>query len=107
MGRLIDLDKARNEYRNLMDLTMSDTTLLHTLYGVLDNAPTVEAIPKADYEQRLKADLVAMLTELKSNIDELASSYDVPNIYVEIGMKEIENEIQDLIQQKINFLSGL
>ena len=54
-----------------------------------------------------KADMLAMLTELKSNIDELASSYDVPNIYVEIGMKEIENEIQDLIQQKINFLSGL
>ena len=68
---------------------------------------TVGLIPKADYENRLKADLVAMLTELKSNIDELASSYDVPNIYVEIGMKEIENEIQDLIQQKINFLSGL
>ena len=59
------------------------------------------------YENRLKVDMVAMLEELKSNIDELASSYDVPNIYVEIGMKEIENEIQDLIQQKINFLSGL
>ena len=54
-----------------------------------------------------KSDIVDILTELKSEIDKLASSYDVPNIYVEIGMKEIENEIQDLIQQKINFLSGL
>ena len=44
--RLVDIDKAREEYRNLIDLTMSDTTLLHTLYGVLDTAPTVEAIPK-------------------------------------------------------------
>jgi len=51
-----------------------------------------------------KSDMVAMLTELKSEIDELTSSYEVPNIYVKIGMKEIENEIQDLIQQKINSL---
>ena len=46
MGKLIDIDKARKEYSNLTDLTMSDTTLLLTLFGVLDNAPTVEAIPK-------------------------------------------------------------
>lgn len=48
MGRMIDIDKAREEYHNSIDLAMSDTTLLHTLYGVLDNAPTVEAIPKAN-----------------------------------------------------------
>ena len=46
MGKLIDIDKARKEYSNLTDLTMNDTTLLLTLFGVLDNAPTVEAIPK-------------------------------------------------------------
>lgn len=35
--------------------------------------PTVEAIPKADYEARLKADMVAMLTEIQLKILELKS----------------------------------
>jgi len=41
--------------------------------GLIENAPTVEAIPKADYENRLKADMVAMLTEIQLEIEE----YDV------------------------------
>lgn len=32
----------------------------------------VEAIPKADYEARLKADLVAILTEIQTEIEETA-----------------------------------
>ena len=38
--------------------------LLHGVDNILDNVPTVEAIPKADYEARLKADKVAMLMDL-------------------------------------------
>ena len=34
-------------------------------------APTVEAIPKADYENRLKADMVAMLDKIYSDIQKL------------------------------------
>ncbi len=123
MGRLIDIDKARKEYSNLTDLTMSDTTLLLTLFGVLDNAPTVQAIPKAEvrkllrdtaekvsdsildivkeeyipksqYENRLKADMVAMLDELDL---ELYEQYDDTDL---IKVKYI----RQAIQQKINKL---
>ena len=97
MGKLIDIDKARKEYGNLIDLTMSDTTLLHTLYGVLDNAPTVEAIPKADYETRLKADLVAMLTEIQLEIEELEPMY----------MDMISpDQVNEVIQKEIDSLEG-
>jgi len=106
MGRLIDIDEARKEYSNLMDLTMSDTTLLHTLYGVLDDAPTVEAIPKDQYEARLKADMVAMLTEVQLEIEELDSraGYDgngMPTFSTDYIRKKKVNE---LIQQKIDKL---
>ena len=57
---------------------------------------TIEAIPKADYETRLKADMVTMLEELNLEIDEMFArriDYTV-------------DKIQDLIQQKINALKG-
>lgn len=92
--RLIDIDEARKEYSNLTDLTMNDTTLLLTLFGVLDNAPTVEAIPKADYEARLKADMLVMLEDLDLQIDESAA-YNL-----EVA------KVQRLIRNKINALKG-
>ena len=127
MGRLIDIDEARKEYSNLIDLTMSDTTLLHTLYGVLDNAPTVEAVPKADYEARLKKnnELVNGLEELRTMINKFAESYetrlkaDMVGILTEIQLEIEELEplasdsvgfdmcvlmSSDIIQQKINLL---
>ena len=53
-----------------------------------------KAIPKADYENRLKADMVAMLTELQLEIEEL----DTPNngsAYMDCA---------EIIQQKIDLL---
>ena len=97
MGKLIDIDKARKEYSNLTDLTMNDTTLLLTLFGVLDNAPTVEAIPKDQYENRLKADMVAMFTELQLEIEEMDSGCGWE------GYRPTAQVI-GLIQQKINAL---
>lgn len=55
-----------------------------------------EYIPKADYENRLKADLVAMLEELNLEIDEMF----VRRIDYTV------DKIQDLIQQKINSLKA-
>ena len=55
---------------------------------------TIEAIPKADYENRLKADMMTMFEELNLEIDEMFArriDYTV-------------DKIQDLIQQKINAL---
>ena len=44
--------------------------LLHGVDNILDNVPIVEAIPKADYETRLKADMVAMLTDIQLEFKE-------------------------------------
>lgn len=59
-------------------------------------APTVEAIPKAEYEARLKADLVAMLEDLNLEIDEMFAR----------RIDHTVDRIQDLIQQKIDKLKG-
>ena len=68
----------------------------------------VEAIPKSDYENRLKADMVAMLTEIQLEIKELWDNrYDVwlDNQYY-IGKSDTLEEVDEVIQQKINALKG-
>jgi len=56
----------------------------------------VEAIPKDQYEARLKADMVAMLTELQLEIEEL----DTPN------NGSAYMDCSEIIQQKIDSLKG-
>jgi len=68
--------------------------LLHGLDNILDNVPTVEAIPKSDYENRLKADMVAMLTEIQLEIEKL----DTPN------NGSAYMDCVEIIQQKIDAL---
>ncbi len=67
MGRLIDADVLREEVYSwgMNDYEPSDFT------DAIDDAPTVEAIPKDQYEQRLNADLKAILVELQTEIEEL------------------------------------
>jgi hypothetical protein len=62
-------------------------------------APTVEAIPKSDYENRLKADVVAMLTEIQLEIEEMDSGCGWE------GYRPTAQVI-GLIQQKINSLKS-
>ena len=69
--------------------------LLHGLDNILDNVSTVEAIPKDQYEARLKADMVAMLEDLDLQIDESAS-YNL-----EVA------KVQRLIRDKIDKLKGV
>lgn len=87
MGRLIDADRLKEVFsRNVAGG--------NAYFDLIDNAPTVEAIPKDQYEARLKADMVAMLEELNLEIDEMFArriDYTV-------------DKIQDLIQQKIDKL---
>ena len=68
--------------------------LLHGVGNILDDVKPVETIPKDQYENRLKADMVAILTEIQLEIEEL----DTPNnnwAYLDCA---------DIIQQKINSL---
>ena len=58
----------------------------------------VEAIPKADYEVRLKADLVAILTDIQLEIEKKASAEG------DWIFAEGERFCAKLIQQRINVL---
>lgn len=101
--RLIDADKAISDYAHYRISHSYDAC---DLEDILTECPTIEAISKADYENRLKADLVAMLTELQLEIKELWDNrYDVwlDNQYY-IGKNDTLEEVDDIIQQKINSL---
>lgn len=98
MGRLIDADLLRDEVYSwgMNDYEPSDFT------DAIDDAPTVEAIPKADYENRLKADMIAMLTDMQLEIEEMKMQSRTE--------KEIWNNAigvcSDFIQQKIDVLKA-
>lgn len=84
MGRLIDADEV------------SKYVIIGN--GDLRKVPTVEAIPKDQYEAKLKADKVDMLEQLDSEIQEqlaFMGDGEVTN-----GMKRADN----LIKDKINAL---
>lgn len=95
MGRLIAIDKL---YMNKMPKSCKECPLTYRDTGddayfganerrcVIDDScidgmvseraydcPLIEAIPKAEYENRLKADMVAMLEDLDLQIDESAA----------------------------------
>ena len=67
MGRLIDADKAISDYAHY---GISHSYDVCDLEDVLTECQTVEAIPKSDYENRLKADLEAILVELQIQFEE-------------------------------------
>lgn len=73
--------------------------LMGRVLFMMDNMPIIEAIPKADYETRLKADMVAVLKELQLEIEEIETGGDA----WELAIKDNCNAV---IQQKINALNG-
>lgn len=96
MGRLIDSEYLKEDMKRYgwwhVDSTVKE---------YVDGLDTVEAIPKDQYEARLRADMVSMLTELQLEIVELKSyeSADGQDLVMlaDIGI---------LFQQKINALKG-
>ena len=67
-------------------------------------APTIDAIPRADYEARLKADMVAMLTDLYLSMLELDMDDATYNSHYRQGFRTAKNMSAEVIQQKINLL---
>lgn len=73
------------------------------------DCPLVEAIPKDEYKNRLKADMVAMLTELQLEIEE--EKQDTKHLHYD-DLERAENynvgidNCIDTIQQKINSLKS-
>ena len=94
MGRLIDVERALEPYKILRN---TDTLCVATIRQNILECPTVEAIPKDQYENRLKADMVAMLKELQEEIEEL----DTPN------NNGAYMDCSEIIQQKIDALGDI
>ena len=70
------------------------------------DCPLVEAIQKADYEARLKADLKAILVELQLEIHELENPYpdDYDNLLLlaqHNAFYDAKSTIEDLVDEKI------
>ena len=123
MGRLIEQQEVIDCLTNTAkyyDMPQADEWtkgihygLLHGLDNILDDVPTVEAILKTDYEQRLKADMVAMLTEIQLEIEELRLDRPLMSRghecygFEDKTPTEIRQECSDIIQQKIDALEGL
>ena len=77
--------------------------LLHGVDNILDDVPTVEAIPKNQYENRLKADMVAMLEKLKLEFEEYEPKWAENEDQV-IASNRTWDDFDDIIQQKIDAL---
>ncbi len=58
--RAIDADRLQKQFDE-KSTNPNYRVNMHNIKSIISNAPTVEAIPKADYEARLKADIVAIL----------------------------------------------
>ena len=71
------------------------------ILGKPSDCPLVEAIPKDQYEARLKADMVAMLTEIQLEIEEHKMTSGVTN---QGTWNECIACCSSVIQQKINSL---
>lgn len=106
MGRLIDADeflkrvKKDREHEIYLHSWTADMVLkrLDSRY-----APAVEAIPKAEYENRLKAAMMAMLTDIRLEIEEL-DTYDIERTHGLIEDSYVTTDVRDIIQQKIDAL---
>lgn len=65
--------------------------------------PTIEAIPKADYEARLKADMVAMLTDIQLLIEDIVKEEELIDEKWANGLHYSEKVIQvkiDALKEK-------
>ncbi len=97
--RLVDVDAVKKKYP-LMENDFG-MTFNEGLHKAIDSMPTVEAIPKADYEARLKADKVAMLEEIKEQLREMHDDlFELANFAKANGV----SDSMDVIKKKINKL---
>ena len=94
MGRLIDADIVKKFLEEgTKDVSNNVLAIVREDY-----------IHKADYENRLKADMVAMLTEIQLEIEE--QNHKGSNCYRDgyTPYSEGLDDCKDIIQQKINSL---
>lgn len=70
-----------------------------------EQLPIIQAIPKSEYEARLKSDMAAMLTDLQLEIEECVDGAEGSPQF-EQGVTNARVQVVEVIQQKINSLKG-
>lgn len=106
MGRLIDV----SELHNIVILNKSEWGIFATpidrlIESLVSQVSTADAIPKAEYENRLKADLVAMLEELKKSIEDNVYNVSAYSECLDCDVIDYE-DVNEIIIEKINALKA-
>lgn len=104
MGRLIDTSNIRVKPQYMQDVMGIAMIRCEDLARILADVPTAEAIPKVDYENRLKADLKTILVELQLEIEDLYPEHQCSGELT--GFADAIETITPIIQQKIDALKG-
>jgi hypothetical protein len=103
MGRLIDCNDVYNAIQITTDnFGVAKRVVEDNMLTMLSKIETVEAIPKDQYEARLKADLEAVLTELQLEIEEARRFPDDSDF--DKGYNRAIDVWKEVIQEKINNL---
>lgn len=100
--RAIDADRLQKQFDE-KSINPNYRVNMHNIKSIISNAPTVDAIPRSNYENRLKADMVAMLEKLKSEFEENVLADD-PNTL--LPFLQARETCIAIIQQKINSLKA-
>jgi len=79
MGRLIDVSNIIVKPQYIQDIMGIATIRCEDLPRILADAPTVEAIPKVEYEARLK-ELISMAVRVKHNTGSIDLLIDILDI---------------------------
>ena len=96
--KLIDADR-------FADSIGGSDWIANNIRTAIKNFPTIEAIPKDQYEQRLKSDMVAMLTDLLLEVEEYREEvFHRPNTDYEAYAAV--DHCYDMVEEKINALKG-
>ena len=110
--RLVDADRLKDilEYGILCNVPADAVNTKEEKWNdwvqeVVDKAPTIEAIPKDQYEARLKADMVAMLTDLHLKMEELGDDL-YPTEDWDYGYKSGVEDMIQLLDERIDKLKG-
>ena len=96
MGRLIDCNDVYNAIQITTDnFGVAKSVVENNMLTMLSKIETAEAIPKADYETRLKVDIMAMLKEIQEEILGIYMPTDIHHeinkiFYKYINGKEVE-----------------
>ena len=86
-----------------MGMTIDESMLYEMGYNRGFKDGIKGSIPKADYENRLKADLVAMFREIQLEIEECVDGAEGSPQF-EQGVTIARAQVVEMIQQKINSL---